>query len=158
MFCVVVADQEIRIIEVMYSGSAMRKARGYSLAELCTVLIIVMVLAVIAIPLMRARVDSAKWSEGKARVGMIATAIRAWIAGNNDPGSWTSAPGSLGARELGFAANDLDGRYFDESNFTWNVLYDGERLEYVITVTKPVASWRPDQMVFDTGVWRDSDL
>ena len=57
------------------------------MAELITVRIIVMVLAAIAIPLMRGRVDSARWSEGIARGGMIATAIRAWIAGYNMPGS-----------------------------------------------------------------------
>lgn len=131
----------------------MRKARGYSLAELLTVIIIVAMLAAVAIPLMRGRVDSAKWSEGKASAGTIATAIRAWIAGYNMAGSWTNAPGSLDARELGFMEEDLEGTYFSESNFTWVVDYDGEHLTYVITVTKPVPGWKPDQMVLDTGVW-----
>ena len=131
----------------------MRKRRGYSLAELFVVILIVTVLASIMLSLMRGRADSAKWSEGKSRAGLIATAIRAWNAGYNMPGSWTNAPGSLGAATLGFGTNDLKGKYFDESNFTWNVDYDGKNLRYVIIVTKPVMSWKPDQMVFDTGQW-----
>lgn len=137
----------------------MRKASGYSLAELITVMIIVMVLAAMAIPLMRGRVDSARWSEGRARAGMIVTAIRAWIAGYNMPGSWTDAPGSLDPMELGFGANDLNGTYFNRGNFTWLVNYDGESLQYIITVTKPVASWRPNQIILDdTGTWTETGL
>lgn len=128
------------------------------MAELLTVILIVGVLAAVAISMMRGRVDSAKWSEGKASAGTIATAIRAWIAGYNMPGSWTNAPGSLNARELGFMENDLNGVYFDESNFTWVVDYDGENLRYVIIITKPVASWKPDQMVLDTGVWEERGI
>ena len=131
----------------------MRKRRGYSFAELLTVICIVAVLAAVAISLTRGRVDSAKWSEGKSRAGLIATAIRGWIAGYNEPGSWTNAPGSLDAMTLGFGANDLQGKYFDESNFTWQVDYDGENLRYIIIITKPVMSWKPDQMVLDTGQW-----
>ena len=136
----------------------MRKRRGYSLAELFVVVLIVAVLASIMLTLLSGRADSARWTEGKARVGLIATAIRAWNAGYNKPGSWTNTPGSLDATTLGFGANDLKGKYFDKSNFTWNVDYDGKNLRYVIIVTKPVTSWTPDQMVFDTGQWIDSGL
>jgi len=136
----------------------MIKAEGYSFTELFTVLIIVVVLAAVAIPLMRGRVDSARWSEGKARAGMIATAIRAWIAGYNMPGSWTNAPGSLDATKLGFINNDLNGTYFNEGHFTWVVDYDGEHLRYVITITKPLPGWKPDQMVLDTGVWEQRGI
>ena len=131
----------------------MKKEKGYTLAELLAVILIVVVLASIAIALMRGRVDAAKWSEGKARAGLIATAIRAWIAGHGMPGSWSNVPGSLDAGMLGFVGNDLKGRYFDESNFTWQVDYDGLNLRYVITVTKPDVSWKPDQIVLDTGKW-----
>jgi len=128
------------------------------LAELLTVILIVGMLAAIAIPLMRGRVDSAKWSEGKASAGTIATAIRAWVAGYNMPGSWTNAPGSLDLKELGFGEEDLNGVYFSKENYTWIVDYDGENLQYVITVTKPVPSWKPDQVVLNTGVWQESGI
>jgi type II secretory pathway pseudopilin PulG len=117
------------------------------------VILIVGILAAVAIPMMRGRIDSAKWSEGKARAGLIATAIRAWIAGHNIAGSWTNAPGSLDAGMLGFEEGDLKGKYFDESNFTWQVDYDGVNLRYVITITKPVESWKPDEIMLDTGKW-----
>ncbi|MHC5059517.1 MAG: type IV pilin protein [Planctomycetota bacterium] len=142
----------------IYPGSVMKKRKGYSLAELLTVILIVSVLAAAALSLMRGRADSAKWSEGKARAGMIATAIRSWIAGHGQPGSWTNIPGSLDAGELGFGLNDLKGRYFAKENFTWEVNYDGQNLSYVITVSKPVASWKPDQIVLDTGVWLEPGL
>ena len=127
------------------------------MAELLTVILIVGMLAAIALSLMRGRVDSAKWTEDKAMAGSIATAIRAWVAGYNMPGSWTNAPGSLDAGELGFAQNDLYGTYFIPDNFTWVVDYDGENLQYVITITKPVLSWKPDQMILNTGVWQEEN-
>ena len=133
----------------------MRKRKGLTLLEMFVVILIVTILASIMISLMRSRVDSAKWSEGKSRAGLIATAIRAWNAGYSMPGSWTNASGSLDAAMLGFGSNDLRGKYFNEDNFTWNVDYDGTNLRYVIIVTKPVMSWKPDQMVFDTGQWTE---
>ena len=131
----------------------MRKMKGFTLVELMVVILIVSILAAVAIPILRGRIDAAKWSEGKARAGLIATAIRSWIAGYNEAGSWTNVPGSLDAGTLGFQANDLKGKYFDESNFTWRVNYDGVNLRYVITITKPVMSWKPDQIMLDTGKW-----
>jgi prepilin-type N-terminal cleavage/methylation domain-containing protein len=135
----------------------MNKEKGYTLAELLTVVIIVVVLASIGVAIFSGRIDSAKWSEGKARAGLIATTIRAWIAGYNMSGSWTEAPGSLDAGMLGFTGNDLEGKYFDESNFTWQVDYDGANLRYIITITKPDVSWKPDQMVLDNGIWIEGD-
>ena len=133
----------------------MRKRRGYTLAELFVVILIVTVLASIMLSLMRSRADSAKWTEGKSRAGLIATAIRAWNAGYDMPGSWTNAQGSLDAATLGFGSNDLKGKYFDEDNFTWNVHYDGQTLSYVIIVTKPDMSWKPDEMILDNGQWTE---
>ena len=53
----------------------MRK-NAFTLLELLTVIIIAVILASVAIPILRARVDAAKWSEGKAVAGTIAQAIR----------------------------------------------------------------------------------
>ena len=54
--------------------------KGFTLVELMVVILIVAILAAVAIPIMRGRVDAAKWSEGKAMMGTIATAIRAYVA------------------------------------------------------------------------------
>jgi len=41
--------------------------RAFTLVELMVVILIVAILAAVAIPVLRNRVDAAKWSEGKAQ-------------------------------------------------------------------------------------------
>jgi prepilin-type processing-associated H-X9-DG protein len=62
------------------------------------------------------------WSEGKAMMGTIATAIRAWVAENYIEGTWDNE--SLTLSDLGFMPGDLRGTYFDENNFYWDVSFD----------------------------------
>lgn len=121
----------------------MKKKKGFTLVELMVVVLIVGILASVAIPLMRGRVDSAKWSEGKAAAGTIATALRAYAAEKGDQGTY---PPSLS--ELGFTDSDLHGTYFDISNYaitsaTFTPTGDPE-LEFVITVTNTALA--PNQM------------
>lgn len=79
------------------------------------VILIVAVLAAVAIPIYRARIDAAKWSEGKAMMGTIATAIRAWCA-EKSPDYSGSKPCTL--EELGFASGDCTGTYFSDADFS----------------------------------------
>ncbi|MGB2806252.1 MAG: prepilin-type N-terminal cleavage/methylation domain-containing protein, partial [Sedimentisphaerales bacterium] len=58
----------------------MEKRKGFTLIELMVVIFIVGILAAVAIPIMRGRIDSAKWSEGRAAAGSIRTAARAFCA------------------------------------------------------------------------------
>ena len=102
----------------------MRRKKGFTLIELMVVILIVGILAAVAIPLMRGRIDSAKWSEGKATAGSIATAIRAHVA---EKGANYSATPTMA--ELGFFTNDLTGTLFTggESgvgNFSWAISAD----------------------------------
>ena len=71
------------------------------------VIIIVSILAAVAIPIMQGRINSAKWSEGRAVMGIIARSLRAHIAekGNN----FTPIPTLI---QLGFGPLDWDGTYF----------------------------------------------
>jgi len=48
---------------------------GFTLVELMVVIMIAGILAAVAVPLLRGRIDSAKWSEGMAMMGTVATAL-----------------------------------------------------------------------------------
>ncbi len=108
--------------------------KGFTLVELMVVVLIVGILATVAIPLMRGRVDSAKWSEGKSAAGTIATAMRAYAA---EMGSNGTYPPTL--TDLGFIASDLHGTYFDINDYaitscSYTPGSDPE-IEFVITIT-----------------------
>jgi type IV pilus assembly protein PilA len=95
----------------------MKKRKGFTLIELMVVILIVSILAAVAIPIMRGRIDSAKWSEGKAMMGTIATAIRAYAAENDaGPGDDTLSTAAY-ATKLGFTQADLTGTYFTPGMF-----------------------------------------
>jgi prepilin-type N-terminal cleavage/methylation domain-containing protein len=110
----------------------MKSRKGFTLIELMVVILIVGILAAVAIPLMRGRIDSAKWSEGRAIMGTIATGLRAHVA---EKGTAYSSVPTLA--ELGIAPNDLEGTYFKggESgvgDFTW-IITDDDPITFLIT-------------------------
>jgi type IV pilus assembly protein PilE len=88
---------------------------AFTLIELMVVILIAAILAAVAIPIYRARIDAAKWSEGKAVMGTIATAIRAWCAEQNPD---YSGPKPSTLEELGFIPEDCTGTYFSDADFT----------------------------------------
>lgn len=88
------------------------KKTGFTLIELMVVILIVGILAAASVPLMRGRIDSAKWAEANAMAGTIQTAARVYFVEN---GSVTQ-----NKTALGFNSGDLTGTYFDESCFTVN--------------------------------------
>lgn len=95
----------------------MKSRKGFTLIELMVVVLIVGILAAVAIPILRGRIDAAKWSEGKAMMGSIATAMRAYHAEKGPTGpvpSGGSGGGIVGTgnTQLGFIAADLNGTYF----------------------------------------------
>jgi prepilin-type N-terminal cleavage/methylation domain-containing protein len=113
-------------------------SKAFTLIELMVVIMIVGILAAVAIPLMRGRIDSSKWSEGKAMAGTIASALRAYAAEKGSAGSYGSSLPTASA--LGFGTSDLTGTYFANSNFSWTTTYSDTAtppLSFTITVTKP---------------------
>jgi len=96
-----------------------RERKGFTLIELMVVILIVGILAAVAVPILRGRIEQAKWSEGAASAGASKTAIRAYYA--EDPTACAALAGTTVAScevALGFTAGDLTGRYFNSANFT----------------------------------------
>lgn len=109
-----------------------RQKKGFTLVELMVVILIVGILAAVAVPMLTGRIDEAKWTEGQAGAGTVATAIRTVIA----------AKGSIGATpdiedDLGFKSAELNGKYFVNANYSCTgVAYNADgSVNYTITVT-----------------------
>ncbi len=102
----------MRIVMILFNS---RNKKGFTLIELMVVIFIIGILAAVAIPFMRGRMDSSKWSEAKAVMGSIRTAARAYEAEKGT--SWTYTGTTL--TDLGFTAagTDLDGKYFSHGAY-----------------------------------------
>jgi prepilin-type N-terminal cleavage/methylation domain-containing protein len=91
----------------------MTTRKGFTLIELMVVILIVGILAAASIPLMRGRIDSAKWAEANATAGTIKSAVRVYFA---EKGNATAVTGVLSSATiqtaLGFTTGDLTGTYF----------------------------------------------
>ena len=126
-----------------------RTKKGFTLIELMVVIFIVGILAAVAIPIMRGRVDAAKWTEGKAGAGSIRTAARALIAEKGNGYNFAGINGALNVAAtyigLGFASTDLAGQYFPQSAYA--IVFTngaaGAPPTYVITVTSPGTGTSP---------------
>jgi prepilin-type N-terminal cleavage/methylation domain-containing protein len=137
--------------------------KGFTLVELMVVILIVAILAAVAIPIMRGRIDAAKWSEGKAMMGTIATALRAYCAEcDNDIPDLTVLTGPKFDQYLGFRDGDLDGTYFDKTNFqiiSGQYIVQTNVLDFVIEGTKGSGINDPDSYTLDQdGVWTPGGL
>jgi len=108
----------------------MRSNKGFTMVELMVVVLIVGILAAVAVPLMSGRIDASKWSEAKAAMGTIASALRSYAA---EKGSFASAP-SLS--EIGLTDNDLDGTYFTHDAYAVSsASATSGQVSFVITCT-----------------------
>ncbi len=136
----------------------MSKAKGFTLVELMVVILIVSILAAVAIPILRGRIDAAKWSEGKSMMGTIATAIRAYNAEKGPNGALPTAIVGTGATALGFLAADLTGTYFQDGDFTMSVT-SMSPLTFTVTCT-PTGANAPSSpttvTLNQTGVWNET--
>jgi prepilin-type N-terminal cleavage/methylation domain-containing protein len=130
----------------------MSKKRGFTLIELMVVILIVSILAAVAVPIMRGRIDAAKWSEGKAMAGTLATSLRAYYAEKGASGGVNPA-----LDVLGFADSDFTGTYFVVGNYSWTAAYDAladPALTFKISVEAPDGITTPGAVTLNqAGVW-----
>ena len=134
----------------------MESRKGFTLIELIIVILIACILAAIAVPILRGRVDSVKWSEGKAAMGTIASALRMYAAENDAGGNYGNNLPTL--EELGFTAGDFQGRYFDISNYevSKTSYKAGKKFKYKITATAPAGITSPSEITLnEKGEWKE---
>jgi len=127
--------------------------KGFTLVELMITILIVAILAAAAIPQFRGRIDTAKWSEGKAIAGSVATAIRVYIVMNER--TFKAVPT---LSELGIEPGVLDGSYFKggesgSGDFSW-VINSDKPVDFLITATAPVGITTPSKITLNAnGQW-----
>lgn len=134
----------------------MNKRTGFTLVELMVVVLIVGILAAVAIPIMRGQIDSAKWTEGKAMAGTIASSLRAYAAEKAETGTYGADAPLLTA--MGLLGSDFNGTYFAEGDFSWTTFYTPGTniLTFTVTVNKPASGSisSPDGYTLNnSGVW-----
>ena len=117
----------------------MESRKGFTLAELMVVILIVGILAAVAVPVFRGRINAAKWSEAKATMGTIAESLRIYGAEKGAGGNYGNNLPTL--NELGFTAGGIQGTYFDISHYkvSKSKYKAGKKtkLTYTITATAP---------------------
>jgi prepilin-type N-terminal cleavage/methylation domain-containing protein len=134
------------------AGYSNKVNAGFTLVELMVVILIVGILAATAVPVLRGRIDSSKWSEGKAMMGSIATAIRTYH-GEKGPTGVSPTILGIGDTGLGFAAGDLTGRFFVDADFTFSVT-SMDPLAFTITGTPSTTILDPASYQLDqSGNW-----
>ena len=146
----------------------MKSRKGFTLVELMVVVVIVALLAALLIPMLTARIEAARWSEGKAAAGTIATAVRAYVIERAELEP-TLAVADIVIDDFMNPA-DLTGKYFqyadygiEEGSISYtpnNETPGGYVIQYTITVapgTGPSATtdmWTKSGYELDeTGEW-----
>lgn len=125
------------------------KKKGFTLIELMVVILIVGILAAASVPLMRGRIDKAKWAEANAMAGTIQTAARVYFAENGEVSSdWA---------ELGFETGDLEGTYFDATCFTIGAADENGKVSVTVTGDGEGKTPEGSYTLSATGTWAPTE-
>jgi len=133
----------------------MESRKGFTLVELMVVILIVGILAAVAIPIMRGRIDSAKWSEGRSMMGTVASAIRAYVAEKDTWDAGMDGGFANWGTQLGFRDEDFDGTYFDSGMFDVAADYDPNSAPALtFTITGTNTDLTPNEYTLtEAGAW-----
>lgn len=86
--------------------------KGFTLTELIVVIVIIGILAAIAVPAMTANVERARRSEAIAALGALRSAQKLYFSEN---GVYAGSKASLTTY---IPASELNGRYYNDANYT----------------------------------------
>ena len=120
----------------------MKSKKGFTLVELMVVVVIVALLAALLIPMLTLRIEAARWAEGKAGAGTIATALRAYIVEVAELEPDVDVTDIT--IEMFMNPADLNGKYFERDNYelvsddivyTPNATGTAYVVEYTINIT-----------------------
>ena len=92
------------------------KSQGFTLIELMVVILIVGVLAAVAVPLMRGKIDQSKWSEANAAAGSIRTAVKTYFLETGDTVTGNLSDAAV-LQALHMQTADLTGTYFGPGDY-----------------------------------------
>ena len=129
------------------------KVKGFTLIELMVVILIVGILAAVSVPMMRGKVDDAKWAEAHAKAGMIRRAERIYFLETGK-----AIKGKLNNKKrtepLGLESGDLNGTYFAASNFRI-IKVDAEGNATIrVTANKKLSGLRGRKTLYPNGDWK----
>jgi uncharacterized protein YqgC (DUF456 family) len=135
-----------------------QKTKGSKSGQLCTascaILAVFVLAGIFLTPQASVCPTSKRWWIGKIMAGSVATAIR-YYAEENGPNA--NPPEDNDFEVLGIKADDLDGRYFNQSKhkmFSFTI-HSMNPLKYTITVTNKYLE--PNMMTLDQdGVWTET--
>ncbi len=134
------------------SKQAKPKHQGFTLMELMVVILIVGILAAASIPIMRGKVDEAKWTEAKATAGVIRRAEKAYFAQTGQ-----TIKGRLDKKKvlkaLGLELDDFSGIYFTAADYRITKVDDMGNARIRIDSSKSNAP-EGTQILLEGGTWK----
>jgi peptide/nickel transport system permease protein len=103
-------------------------------------LTLVGILAAASIPLMRGRIDSAKWAEANATAGTIKSAVRVYFAEHGEEETNSNVVGTLDddtiQNALGFTDGDLTGTYFVPGDYEITAVDENGNATITVTASQ----------------------
>ena len=131
----------------------LKRRHGFTLIELMIVILIIAILAGASIPIMRGKVDEAKWAEAHATAGMIRRAAQVYFlqTGKTVKGKLNN---QKKADALGLIPSDLEGTYFVAKNYRITTVDSDGVPTIQVTAQKKVNGMTGNKTLYPNGDWK----